>query len=386
MKCHSGLFICLGILLCCLVIAFSTGTAVFLALAVLLSLMILLSLISVLRASHTLQSSIALSGQAVRRGENVSLTLTVSHRGLIPIAPVLLVVDSLPDEPEKRVRLKDMPGRNQKLMLSIKAAHVGVSYPGIRECVIEDLTGFFSLTKRTEDSLGELVILPTTFDTEPLNYAPGDPGSEIMARATEDLSSPSDIRSYQSGDPIKKIHWKLSLRKNELLVRKYDEPVLSEALILMDCSRPPDWGHPEAGADIRDTLLETAASVYHDLLKTDHTFRLPLIGKHPVEIDRNTGIAIAFDNLSRVDFSASEKFERILQIESQRLRKVGCAVIITARLNSNLVDMMIRIRRMGPAVRLYLITFAPNDTRVLPLIGKLNHSSIEVSYVSPDPV
>ena len=386
MKCHSGLFICLGILLCCLVIAFSTGTAVFLALAVLLSLMILLSLISVLRASHTLQSSIALSGQAVRRGENVSLTLTVSHRGLIPIAPVLLVVDSLPDEPEKRVRLKDMPGRNQKLMLSIKAAHVGVSYPGIRECVIEDLTGFFSLTKRTEDSLGELVILPTTFDTEPLNYAPGDPGSEIMARATEDLSSPSDIRSYQSGDPIKKIHWKLSLRKNELLVRKYDEPVLSEALILMDCSRPPDWGHPEAGADIRDALLETAASVYHDLLKTDHTFRLPLIGKHPVEIDRNTGIAIAFDNLSRVDFSASEKFERILQIESQRLRKVGCAVIITARLNSNLVDMMIRIRRMGPAVRLYLITFAPNDTRVLPLIGKLNHSSVEVSYVSPDPV
>ena len=386
MKCHSGLFICLGILLCCLVIAFSTGTAVFLALAIVLALMILLSLISVLRASSTLRAEISLSSRTVSRGEDVSLTLTVSHHGLIPVAPVLLLIDSLPDEPEKHVRLKDMPGRIQKLVLPFRASHIGVSHPGIRECLIEDLTGFFSVTRRTVNTLGELVILPSTFDTDPLSFAPGDPGSEIMARATEDLSSPSDIRSYQSGDPIKKIHWKLSLRKNELLVRKYDEPVLSEALILMDCSRPPDWGHPEAGADIRDTLLETTASVYKDLLKTDHTFRLPLIGTHPVEIDRNTGIAIAFDNLCRVDFSASEKFEQVLQMESQRLRKVGCAVIVTARLNSNLVDMMIRIRRMGPVVRLYLVTFAPNDSRVLPLIGKLSQSSVEVSYVSPDPV
>lgn len=58
-------------------------------------------------------------------------------------------------------------------------------------------------------------------------------------------------------------------------------------------------------------------------------------------------------------------------------------MIITARLNSNLVDMMIRLRRMGPVVRLYLITFAPNDSRVLPLIGKLRQATVEVSYVSP---
>ena len=383
MKLHSGLFTCFGIILCCLVIALSTGTAVFIALAVLLALMILMSLASVLRASRTMSTGISLSDQTVHRGDEVNLTLTVSHRGLIPIAPVLLVIDSLPDEPEKRVRLKDMPGRVRTLILPFCASHIGVSYPGIRECVIEDLFGFFSVTRHEESTLGELLILPGTFETDPLNYAPGDPGSEIMARATEDLNSPSDIRAYQPGDPIKKIHWKLSLRKNELLVRKFDEPVLSEALVLMDCSRPPDWGHPEAGADIRDTLLETLASVYTDLQKSSHSFRIPLIGPSPVEIDGNTGITAAFDSFCRIGFNASEKFERILQMESQHLRKTGCVVIITARLNSNLVDMMIRLRRMGPVVRLYLITFAPNDSRVLPLIGKLRQATVEVSYVSP---
>jgi len=38
---------------------------------------------------------------------------------------------------------------------------------------------------------------------------------------------------------------------------------------------------------------------------------------------------------------------------------------------------------MGPAVRLYLITFVPDDAMVLPLIGKLKQASIEVSYVTP---
>ena len=155
MKCHSGLFICLGILLCCLVIAFSTGTAVFLALAIVLALMILLSLISVLRASSTLRAEISLSSRTVSRGEDVSLTLTVSHHGLIPVAPVLLLIDSLPDEPEKHVRLKDMPGRIQKLVLPFRASHIGVSHPGIRECLIEDLTGFFSVTRRTVNTLGD---------------------------------------------------------------------------------------------------------------------------------------------------------------------------------------------------------------------------------------
>ena len=39
------------------------------------------------------------------------------------------------------------------------------------------------------------------------------------------------------------------------MVRKFDEPVLQEVLILMDCSRPPGPGHSEAEADLRDALL-----------------------------------------------------------------------------------------------------------------------------------
>ena len=183
---------------------------------------------------------------------------------------------------------------------------------------------------------------------------------------------------------MKKIHWKLSLRKGELMVRKFDEPILQDVLVLMDCSRPPSWGHPQAEADLRDALLETTASVFTAQAATDHQLRLPLLGAHPVDVDKRMGLPIALDYLARVDFSETDRFERVLAMESRRLRKVGCVVVIAARLNIPMVDIMIRMHRAGPNIRLYLVTFAPEDENVLPLIARLKQSGVEVSYVTPE--
>ena len=200
----------------------------------------------------------------------------------------------------------------------------------------------------------------------------------------EDLNAPSDVRNYQPGDAMKKIHWKLSLRKGELMVRKYDEPVLQEALILMDCSRPPGLGHPDAEADLRDALLETGASLFSDQIREDHTVRMPLTGDHPVDLDERMGIRIAFDYLAKLDFSAAERFEQVLMMESRRLGKIGCVAVVAARLNGTMVEMMIRMHRMGPNLRVYLVTFVPDDPGITQLAGKLEHAGIEVEYVAPE--
>ena len=383
MKMHLTLpgVIALALLLC----DFSTGSPIFFTAAVLIVLAVLSSLLGVWRASSTLDVQSSLSERTVRRGESVMLTVTVRHRGLIPVAPMLLELYATPDTPETAVRLKDAPGRLQKLTLPFHAAHVGVSRPGVKSCTVEDLFGFFSITKRPEAEGTELLVLPLPFDVEALTFAPGDSGLETMARATEDVSSPSDIRGYLPGDALKKIHWKLSARKQELVVRRFEEPVLPDCLVLMDCSAPPSWGHPEAEADVRDSLLETAASIVSSQMNSDHAVRLPLLGEHPVELEKSMGLPLILENLARVDFSETDRFERVLLLETRRMRRVGATGVITARLNSAMVDVMIRMRRMGPVVRLYLVNFTPDDPAVLPLISKLQQGEIEVCYVTPIP-
>lgn len=373
------------VVLALLLAAFSTGSPIFLTAAVLIVLLVAFSFLGVWQAARTLEVHSDLSGRSVQRGESVMLTVTVKHRGIIPIAPMLLELYATPDTPETAVQLKDAPGRTQKLTLPFHAAHVGVSSPGVKSCTVEDLFGLFAITKQPKAAQSELLVLPLPFQVEQLTFAPGDSGLETMARATEDVTNPSDIRAYMPGDALKKIHWKLSARKRELVVRRFEEPVLPDALVLMDCSPPPSWGHPEAEADVRDSLLETAASVMNSQMATDHAARLPLLGEHPVELDKAMGMPMILENLARVDFSETDKFERVLLLETRRMRKVGATVVISARLSSHMVDVMIRMRRMGPIVRLYLVTFTPDDPMVLPLISKLQQGQIEVCYVTPVP-
>jgi len=364
--------------------AAATGNPLLYLLALMTVFTVILCLAGVLWASATMRISAECDQETVYRGDDVSVLLRVRHRGWIPIAPVSLEMNTLAGERKREIRLKNMPGKTQTLRMPLHAAHVGVFSTGIRECMVEDLIGIFQRRIIPQDTEYTLTVLPLTFETAPLEMAPGDPGSEIMARATEDLSAPSDIRSYQPGDAIKKIHWKLSLRKGELMVRKFDEPVLQETLILMDCSKPPDLGHSEAEADLRDALIETGASLFSDQVKTEHTVRMPLTGNHPVDLDDRMGIPIAFDYLTRLDFSAAERFEQALMMESRRLSKVGCVAVVTARLNGSMTEMMIRMHRMGPNLRLYLVTFVPDDLGFVPLVGRLEHAGIEVEFVTPD--
>ena len=51
-----------------------------------------------------------------------------------------------------------------------------------------------------------------------------------------------------------------------------------------------------------------------------------------------------------------------------------------------MVDVMLSMRRMGPNVRLYLVTQTPEDARLMPMILKLQEVGVEVGYVKPLPL
>ena len=363
--------------------AFSTGSPVFLTPAVLILLLCASSVLGVWRASRTLEVDSGLNGHVVQRGEDVTLTISVSWRGLIPIAPLQVEVAAGPDQLEQTLRLEESDGRSRRLTLDFHAAHVGVTSPSVKAVIISDLLGMVSCRIRPKAVGGELIVLPLPFDVGALTYEAGESAAETMARASEDISSPSDVRTYQQGDAMKKIHWKLSMRKQELMVRRFEEPVRPDALVLLDCSAPPRQYDETAELDVRDALLETAASVMQQNACTDHPAKLPLQGEHPIELDKGMGMPMILEALARVDFSASDRFERVLLLEMRRMRKVGCTVVISARLNSRMVDVMVAMRRMGPYVRLYLVTFTPGDETLLAMITKLQSAGVEVCYVTP---
>ena len=381
----SRLFTFLAVLFSCLLAAMSTGSKIYLLFGVLLAAMALLALASVTLAGRSASVSHSLSSHRVQRGEDVTLEVIVRHRSFLPIAPITITLLTAPGEPPIVTRLPFSGRKSQRLAYRFTTAHVGTFTPGVVGYLVEDVFGFFARRLLPDTPPLDLMVLPLPFEVEPLRFSPGDTGMEMLSKAREDPTTPSDVRTYQPGDPMKKIHWKLSMRKRELLVRRFEEPALPDALVLLDCAPPslPDKPPPQAQAFLQDALCETAASVVLRQMRGDHPVRLPILGKRPMEYDKSMGTPALLEELARLDFSQSERFERVLLLETRRMRRTGATVIITSRLNSTVADMIIRIRRMGPFVRLYLATFTPEAPALLPIISRLQQNTIEVCYVTP---
>jgi hypothetical protein len=95
------------------------------------------------------------------------------------------------------------------------------------------------------------------------------------------------------------------------------------------------------------------------------------------------GLPILLEELARCTFNETEKFERVILMQMNDLRKTGAVVIITTRLTSVLVDLIGRMKRMGPNVRLYLVSYEIKDPTVQDFVARLQQRSVEVNYVLP---
>ncbi len=381
-RANAALGICFGFSLLC---ALSMGNRTYLLIALIIALAWIFSFASVRLAEKSVKVENALSGQKVNRGEVVSMEIAVSHKSPLPIAPVALRMRATSNTPAGVIRLTQLGKRRQRVVHKFAADHVGAMFPGVDSYEVSDVFGFFKREHKPDLAGQELLVLPVPFDVEPLTFAAGDMGVETMKRAMEDPSSPSDLRAYQQGDPLKRIHWKMSARKRELFVRQFEEPALPDALVLLDTS-PPHLGEgmeEQHAAFLKDALLETAASVVACQIRQDNPVRVPLVGDRPMEYSSRMGLPLLLEELARCTFNETEQFERVVMMQLAELRKTGAVVIITTRLSSALADLIVRMKRMGPNVRLYLVTFQTEEAQTAPLVGRLQQAGVEVNYVTP---
>lgn len=185
---------------------------------------------------------------------------------------------------------------------------------------------------------------------------------------------------------MKRVHWKLSSRKQELWVRRFETPAPPDTLILLDCAAPLGGeGKPEGTESLRDALCETAVAVAKLQMADGSPVRLPLYGERANEFasDNAGNLSLLQEMLAAQPFRGGEDFSRVLNLELRRMRRTGATVIITTRLDAPIVEAVSRIRRMGPSARLYLATYTPERPDYQPYVARLQHHLVEVCYVTP---
>lgn len=186
----------------------------------------------------------------VSKGDICDMTLTVQNRSIFPTTPLEIHI----------LNGMGVASDNDKILLSVlslgkrdtnikfKASICGCSTVGISEIRVTDYLGLFSFAVKriTYDELQKRIsVIPDIADVAfrddrilKVIQASGH-GDDSEDTVETDVNSfggfPGyDNREYVPGDPLKRINWKLSAKRNKLLVRLDDEMAAQSVNVVLD--------------------------------------------------------------------------------------------------------------------------------------------------------
>lgn len=164
-----------------------------------------------------------------------------------------------------------LPGRSEGVVQErISFPHCGKVLLTVVETRCYDVFGIYRAKLSTGCGAASLV-LPQLYPTN-LSITPGqvtDIESDEYSgyKAGFDASETYALRDYKQGDSMKQIHWKLSGKADELIVREFSLPIKNSLLILMDNTRQPsEQGSAVcAQTEIAEAMGEIAISLSMEL-------------------------------------------------------------------------------------------------------------------------
>jgi len=98
-----------------------------------------------------------------------------------------------------------------------------------------DPFGIFRVSQKFP-AKSSLVVLPLLFRVDEFLSPPGLlPGGKAIRRKSLDITPhASGVREYIPGDPMKRIHWPTSIRRDQLMVKEFEQDPQSEVWLFLD--------------------------------------------------------------------------------------------------------------------------------------------------------
>ena len=355
----------------------ATGTQVYYLMLGLLFLMTLYALASVLITLMTVEVGIRGVKPRVNRGDRLMTQLTVKHRCALPVGQMWLTLSG-----GERIIVNAPPFASRQFRHVIPCPHRGVYEMGVERVGVTDLFALFEFSRGIGRKGARVEVCPKALPQGLMRLKASDMGPEFISRAPEDNASPSDVRRWQDGDELKKVHWKLTLKKREVMVRTFEESARPDTLIIPDLSEITALN--DQRLTLEDAICEAALGAAKAQLDGGFPVRMPLQSAKPQEIaSRSAEELPAFcEALTRVAFDSPYPYEQVLMLMMGRFQRTGGAVLITSRLTGRTADIAMRMQSGGVCVKFIWVS---EDTRKesLEMLERIRMSGALVEKVNP---
>lgn len=236
-------------------------------------------------SKHSVKIDFRMPEVKLSKGDCCEMTITLKNTTIFPTTPI--EIEILNGEGvfsrETGIITTIMPLSQKTIKVTFDAVICGKSMVGIKNVLISDYLGIFSF-KSKKIKINEfnqyISVIPDIMKISPkeeriLKVMQDSLNAEDSEDTKESVVSnfggfPGyDKRDYVPGDPIKRINWKQSAKRNKLLVRLDDEMNANGVNIVLDGYFA---GH-ENGALIKQDAIEMALGIMKTLILSDYNVR-----------------------------------------------------------------------------------------------------------------
>jgi uncharacterized protein (DUF58 family) len=289
------------------------------------------------------------------KGDKVTYRLTVNNRSMMML-PFLEVsfygvgLSHLPGNEFSARRLAVPPFNKNTCVIDIPCKYKGLYDIGVMQMKSKDYLGLFSF-KQNINKLGELVIFPRIVPIRSFPVAAGHFGEATAASGTshEKSMNVSDIRKYASGDRLRAVHWKLTAKKDELMVRNFEQASGAGADIFLDTSGIS--GKALSSIELEDRLVEYTVAIAYYFVTNSVTSELYCFSSCLIRQNLHSikDFNLAYRMLSELSFCKGSSTQELsaLSLGNEVLRTI---VVITANLTEELCNEALKLGAGGRKV------------------------------------
>lgn len=265
--------IVLLIVLLCFYIGILYCNQAILTIGYVLGLILVISVVELIYRRFTITVHVNVPISMAEVGKSVNVVLSIRNKGRLPAGKIAVKIQNKnvlePKGKKKWIIIEDAKPGEHKHIVKMKFNSAGCHEILIRRMKIYSLFGLIHIGRKCKD-FSSVIIMPEVYAanvqiSEPVRNFLGDADIYDEFRPGHDSGETFEIRPYREKDKLQSIHWKLSTKMDELMVKETSLPKACAVVLMLEL-KPVAKEKGSKKKSYAGAYLELAASLSFSLM------------------------------------------------------------------------------------------------------------------------
>lgn len=287
------------------------------------------------------------------------------------------IMDSINEHAGELVNLtKD---ENYWIRSNIKFYQRGIYDFGSLSLKVFDIFRAFRLNKKVDCNI-KVKVFPRIYDIGRLTSSGKDIYKETLDKTSmnEDMFTIRDVRKYQEGDSLKKIHWKVSAKHGELFVKNSNNISGEEFTIFLDLNK--ENLAMDAKGELEESMVDLCVSLAAYILGKGIGIKTYINAQRSacIETSSKEQLDSFMEYLITQKSDGDMELGEFLYKNSYRLQRNNRIAVIAGRATNKLCTNIGKLRGNGYAVTLFYTDLESDAKNYIPSLKNLGVECIPV--------